>query len=38
VRAPAAGVARLSEVALPDPIEPAVDVLELLRKERQGER
>lgn len=38
VRAPANRVARLADVPLPPPLGREVDVLELLREERQPER
>lgn len=38
VRAPANRVARLADVPLPSPLGSEVDVLELLREERQPER
>ncbi|MGB5674618.1 MAG: type II toxin-antitoxin system prevent-host-death family antitoxin [Gemmatimonadota bacterium] len=38
VRSPSKGVARIRDVPLPPPLEFEVDVLELLRAERQAER
>ena len=38
VRAPSEGVSGIQDVSLPPPLEFDVDVLELLREERQAER
>ena len=38
VRPPAKGVARIQDVSLPPPLGLEVDVLELIREERQAER
>ena len=38
VRSPSKGVARIQDVHLPPPLEIEVDVLELLREERQADR
>ena len=38
VRGPAGGVDRIGEVPLPPPLDLEVDVLDLLREERQAER
>jgi len=38
VRAPSGSVTRIQDVTLPPPLELDVDVLELLREERQAER
>jgi prevent-host-death family protein len=38
VRPPSEGAARLQDVLLPLPLEREVDVLELLREERQADR
>jgi len=38
VRSPSGGATRIQDVPLPPPLEPGIDVLELLHQERQAER
>jgi prevent-host-death family protein len=38
VRSPSSGATRIQDVPLPPPLEPGIDVLELLHEERQAER
>ena len=38
VRTPSDGAPRIQDVPLPPPLEPGIDVLELLHEERQAER
>ncbi len=38
VRSPSGGANRIQDVTLPPPLEPGIDVLELLHEERQAER